>query len=325
MLAAYFHSLVRQQTEDMNPDELRAWQRRLTEAFDITDGSNATLRMLSDVEARFGDYVAQNYAGHRALWASFMTFFMETLDRAARSYAAFDTAKRAPHHPTVFVDAVTHFRSFRAADALLYAGYPLDGYALLRDLKDEAVFLGALSSGSTNYRRLRGFGQDAALPERSIQTRLRKKEESRLLHEFFSDSGGVDAILAAEARRWSDSFHREVHGSRFTAVDVSRWFLDGNPLEFAPVPRRETIGPYVSAFPVVGWMFLRCLPFLQLPGKRFDEDWERDWRLLDTSFRWMLSTWDESRAPTGTALTSLIEVRLPFDPTIEYFEPPPAA
>ncbi len=52
------------------------------------------------------------------------------------------------------------FRNFRAAEVTKNNGYPLDGFALLRDLKDRAIHFGAVVLGAAHILALHGVGVD---------------------------------------------------------------------------------------------------------------------------------------------------------------------
>ncbi len=309
----------------MDTNELRDWQVRLSRTFQVVNGETASLSAVSAVEQEFGEYVARTQHGHRVLWASFMTFFRDTIYRAKAAYAGYPTEGIAPQHPAVFADFTTRFRSFRAAESLLYAGYPLDGYALLRDLKDEAALLAALAAGETDYLTLRGLSSSSGERTLTQVRRAREREENRILPTFYGDSSGLAEPYRAAVRRWSSLFHAEVHGSRLTATDVVDWFRGETPFELAPTPKQRPIALYVSTVPVIAWMFHRCLPFLQFPERRFGTQWTAEWGTLDESFRWMLSTWSSPSMDTGVALTQLIDSRFAFNASTVYAEHPARA
>lgn len=305
-------------------DEWRAWHARLEAAFGLRAGNSPLLEDLSRLEDSYGEHVRLNYHGHRALCGAFTVFFHDTLYSVARSYPGHATEALARHQPALFVDAVATFRSFRAAEALLYAGYPLDGYALLRDLKDEAAYCAALVSGHTDYVRLRGLGELTSEDGTPHVRKAREREERRLLPLYFGEQSGLSAPHLAAVKHWNDLFHLEVHGSRLTTTDVFGWFRREHDLEIAPRPKDRTIGLYVSAQPVVAWMHLRCLPFLQLPGRMLDAGWANRWTVLDESFAWMLRTWTAPTLNTGEALGALINSRFAFSPSNHYREGSPA-
>lgn len=306
----------------MDANEFREWQARLVRTFQVEHGDTATLTAVSAGEQTFGAYVARTQHGHRVLWASFMTFYHDTMYRTKAAYAGYPTERIAPQHPALFVDVATRFRSFRAAESLLYAGYPLDGYALLRDLKDEAAFLAALAAGETDYLTLRGLSSESGERTSTQVKKAREREENRIRATFYGDANGLAEPFGSAVRRWSSLFHSEVHGSRLTATDVFDWFRGRSPFELAPTPKEHSIALYVSTVPVIAWMFHRCLPFLQLPGTRFGTRWIAEWELLDESFRWMLSTWSSPAMETGAALTQLINSRFRFSTATVYVEHP---
>ena len=65
-------------------------------------------------------------------------------------YNARDATRLArPHNPSNYPLAFAHFRTlfrrYGACEVLFYRGYPLDGYSLLRDIKDRTFLLAGVN------------------------------------------------------------------------------------------------------------------------------------------------------------------------------------
>ena len=94
------------------------------------------------------------------------------------------------------------FRRVRACENLLLNGYPLDGYALLRDLKDRAIFLAAIAHNLTTWNALLGFGQGVPVPtsretrltdaEQQLMKKNAEREEHRLLDLMIRKKSGLE-------------------------------------------------------------------------------------------------------------------------------------
>lgn len=298
---------------------VKEWQLRLEQTFEISQGSNPLLDRLAAAEAGYGAHVQSRYHGHRALRAAFMALFHDSLVRSARAYSNADIVHASPYQPALFLDFLTNFRSFCAAESLLYSGYPLDGYGLLRDLKDEAGYLAALARGDTDYRRLRGYAGKEPTDLEEVR-KSREAEERRLSRLTFGDELSLTDASRHAIKRWSAMFHLEVHGSRLTTTEFLGWIRSEEPLSLLPVPKERSMGVYVTTAPIIFWMHLRCLPFLQLQPSAFGVEWARKWHVLDDSFRWLLGTWESADKTLPGALISLIDGLFAFDTETCYVE-----
>jgi hypothetical protein len=112
------------------------WQSRLERHFKVDGVTGGYLMEVLNQETAFRDYVLENFSGHVVLMDSFYSFFIETVNTAVVFANGKGIPKECQHYAVLLLFYVTMFRSFRAAENLLLRGYPFDGYALLRGLKD---------------------------------------------------------------------------------------------------------------------------------------------------------------------------------------------
>ncbi len=164
--------------------EVAEWQSRLEKHFKVGGVTGGYLITVLNQEAKFRKYVLQNFYGHVVLMDSFYSFFIETVNTAVRLFQERGIQRDCGHYPVLLMFYITIFRSFRAAENLLLMGYPFDGYALLRDLKDRSMFIGALIHRKTSFPKLRGIKPGDQITEEDL-LRIKKeseKEEYRILY-----------------------------------------------------------------------------------------------------------------------------------------------
>jgi hypothetical protein len=180
----------------MNEPNIGNWQRRLEETF-IYRGivGGRILPSVMEQERICGAYLVDKFRGHRILADSFLDFFALTL----RSAAAGHYEKGWPGHPyyiPCLLEFVTQFRGMRAAEILSLNGYPLDGYALQRNLKDQAIFIGSIVSDISSFPSLYGLkGPPISNPwtekEQKLVFHHRKEEEKRIFSQMMGEDSGL--------------------------------------------------------------------------------------------------------------------------------------
>lgn len=308
--------------------DVAEWQKRLEDTFSTDNIIGKRLMTIINMEKAYGQCVVQKFRGYRVLTDSFFDFYMETLQVASDWLQVHDISHDAPSYPTVFLLYVVNFRSLRAVENLFLCGYPIDGYALLRDVKDRAIFIGAimnrLSSFNALYIGKRATGEGTEPFTRKEYEKIReqrKKEEHVVLNQMLRSKSGLSKEHVTEIRQWEQLFHEEVHGSRFT------YFMEGGPwlkgernLLLGPLPKDSTISMYINRSNEICWMLLRTLPFLQLKPGAFGKDWARKWVILDDSFRFAEESLGKMNKKIAWAVIELIEQKFRFSPEETYFE-----
>ncbi len=310
----------------MGTIDVEAWQRRLKRTFNEAGIVGPRLADVISMEAAYGDYVREHMTGYGTLADSFESFFYDTLVKALNQYVDKNATKDAPYQPMYFLGQLTVFRSIRAAENLLYLGYPLDGMSLLRDIKDRAVFFAAWISGLTTYYALNALDllpkEDDLSVEASRTWRgARGKEENRILQLMLRMASGFEESIKRGLQKWEDFFNFEVHGSHFTmAAEFGGWMRGTEPLSIAPVPKDRSAAGYMNRAAEVFWMVHRTLPFLQLSQGAFGQSWAEKWFVLDDSFRLYQRSFEELGKPIATAVRVFIERKFPFTPATIYIE-----
>lgn len=307
-------------------EQIARWQERLEDTFlsDIPEGER--LSEIIEYEKDYGGYINEKLRGYRVLTDSFFNFYLDTIRSANIWLSKNSLPQNWSNYLRTLLFYVTIFKSFRAAENLLLCGYPLDGYSLLRDLKDRALFLGAIINGSTTLLAIEGLqkykdGKSLSKSEHEDIRKERKKEQRRVLQIMTGKKSGLENEHLKELTRWTRMFHEEVHGSRYTYLTGGGGWLRGvEPLYIAPHPMDKQIGMYANRSNEIGWMLLRTLPFLQPTPHAFGEDWIVKWNILDESFRFMVEALDRAGKKIAQAIIVLVDTKFLFAPDNCYSE-----
>lgn len=302
--------------------DVAEWQSRLEKYFKVDGIVGGHLIDILDMESAYGKYVIGKFHGHLVLMDSFYSFFIETLRTAVEFANAKGIPKECPYYRFILLYYVTIFRSFRAAENLLNRGYPLDGYALLRDIKDCAIFLGALARGRTSFSKLLGEPKSGNITEEEYHRIKieRKKEERRILDETIRKKSGLPPQVQKELETWENLFHEEIHGSKLTFTEGMDWLLGKRPLSLGPIPNDKSAAMYMNRASEIGWLTVRTLPFLQLEPNAFGRQWTEKREVLDESFRLMVESLGKLGKEIGKAFIQLVDIKFSFPDNLHYHE-----
>ena len=301
------------------------WQRRLEKYFMVGGVTGNSLIPVLTMESDFGRYVVVRFHGQFVLMDSFFEFFIDTIDKAVKLARLKKLPSEYSTYPLVLHYYITIFRSFRAAENLLKCGYPLDGYALLRDLKDRAIFVGALAHGKTSFQKLLGVLEEQSVTPITDEeyrriTKRRKGEECRVLNEMIRKNSGLPADVRKELQIWENLFHEEVHGSKLTfSIDIG-WLQGTQALSLGPVPNDKSVAVYINRASEIGWLYLRTFPFLQLEPNAFGKEWREKWVVLDDSFRIMIQSLTKLGKKIGEVFPALVNAKFTFPEDLHYHE-----
>ncbi len=303
------------------------WDKNLRITFSSEQGVGCQLLpTVMECESKCGLHFVHTYRGHRLLIDCFQDFFLETIALTTERIQKNGWPKDSPFFRVCLQSFLTHFRSFRAAEVLSVNGYPFDGYALQRNLMEEAFAFGAIVGGLSTFPKRLGvdeFPKAGGGPEDLKRAAKRRENEERRIQKLMigSDSGLADDHCA-ELDRWDKMFDQQVHGSRFSYYGESgRWFWQpGEALSLGPRPDETASAMYMNRCSEIAWLTLRVLPFLQAPGGRFDSIWRRKWHILDVSFRYGTLELVKMEKKIAAAIIALVDQKYPFSPDTQYEE-----
>ena len=295
---------------------MATWQEihaEIEEVFAQRGVVGSRLLQVIDAENAYRDYVLRKFKGHRLVFDAFQDLMIETCQLA--------TSGPTPTGSQYFGPAVqSHFlnvRSFRAADRTFLGGYPLDGYALLRDLKDRAIFFAAVVSGVTDLSSLSGtvgLANSGSVSTEEI-SRSASAEERRVRRLMTGSESGLNPETIEGLHEWEKTFHLEVHGSRMTRALEADYSPEGRVfMSVAPVPNDMSISFFLNRSSEIAWMLLRTLPYLQRSPDGFGAGWSRKWHLLDQALSADNAALISPEKPVFAAVRSLVTEKFAFAP-----------
>ena len=285
------------------------WQDRLEAAFGSGGIVGSRLLEVMDCEHQYGEYIVSTYHGQTVLMASFQDFFIETLRTAETWVAQNGWPPQYEYFGAWLVTFLTLFRSFRACESLFLSGYPLDAFALLRDVKDRALLYCGVARNLTTWSALN-----------SMETGERKSAEGRVRDHLLRSESGLPQDVRDQLKVWAEIFHQEVHGSRLTLVQEMGRLRDGAQMSVGPVPQDLALAMYMNRAVEAGWLCTKLLPFLQPCEEAFGQDWTRRHRVLDQSFRYCERALSDLGKPVADAVIALVNAKFSFDTTFCYFD-----
>lgn len=305
--------------------DVTEWMKRLENTFSTEGIIGARLLDIIDSEKAYESYVIKKFQGYHILMDSFFDFYIETLKKSNELFLKSEPTESDMDYRLISLLHITSFKNLRASENLFLKGYPLDGYALLRDLKDRAIFLAAIVNGLSSfsalygYKDLKGTMSKEDFQEKVFQARL--KEEKRILEYMVRKKSGLDENHLIELERWERMFNQQVHGSRFTFfVEGSEWLKGEKPISLAPSPKESSIAMYINRSNETCWMLLRTLPFLQLKYKNFGDEWAEKWKVLDASFRYTIEGLGSLGKKIADAIIALVDMKFSFTPELFYIK-----
>ncbi len=290
--------------------DVAEWLKRLEDNFSAYGMVGGHLLEVIEMERAYGEQFVATFHGHSVLMDSFQSFFIETL----RSVQAWVQEHGWPAQPssyaTVFFYYVTALRSFRACQNLLLHGYPLDGYARFRDLKDRAVLLGGLAHNLTTF---------AALT--ALEHNDRVCEERRVRRLIVGKDSGLDSVDREVLRDWEQLFNREVHGAMLSFItELGDWARGERSISIGPTLDERSVSMYMNRAVEVGWLFTRLLPYLQPAKGAFGTEWETRLSILDDSFRISEQALADLDKKIGAVFIKLVYAKFSFPADFCYFE-----
>jgi hypothetical protein len=303
----------------MTTDE---WQKRLEDTFTVNRLVGGYLVEVHEREARLGRQLVQTYQGQNVLIDSFQSFFIESLNLAIGQVEERGWPNSA-HYPLTLAYFNTLFRRYRAGEVLFYSGYPLDGYTLLRDIKDRALLLCGVLHRLTTIPKTMGMTPALARDSerRRNSTRVRKDEENKITRLICGVDSGLPPHVVAELKSWDDLFHDEVHGARLSFVHELDLLKRGMVNRVGPTFHQQAFAVYMNRVSELGWLILRLLPYLQMGSRAFGDEWSRKYSVLDDSFRIMVQGLSKIGKQIGEAFIALVDAKFNFGLDLRYFDP----
>ena len=300
------------------------WQKRLEDNFSIDGVVGGNLLAIIEREKAYGDYFINKFHGQSLLLDSFQSFFIETLRAAPEWINRNGWPVECPSYSVVYGSFLVIFRSIRACENTFLRGYPFDAYALLRDVKDRAIFLGGVANKITTLSALLGLKAGNQMTQENWNDfrKEAEREERKVLNRMLRNESGIPPDIIDELRQWEYLFNTEVHGSKLTfASELGDWLRGLDPiLHIGPVPKDASMAVYMNRIVEIGWMIVRLLPYLQPVENAFGQRWREKQLVLDDSFKYAVAGLGELGKKIAEAFTYFIDFKYSFPVNFHYFE-----
>jgi hypothetical protein len=222
---------------------------------------------------------------------------------------------------------LTMFRTVRATEVICVNGYPLQGYALQRSIKDQVFVLSAVANSMMGFEELFGLsegGADGARDEtnRKMVAPSRMKVERKIRSLIIGEQSGLSKNTQTELLFWDQMFNTETHRGLFTLFKSLECALEGKLDAVGPSPPNETNDAmFLNRSNELNWMILRLMPFMRRKELEWSDEWRRKWRLLEESFRMMNQGFTDLGKTIPLAHLEMIETKFNFGLDHYYLEP----
>ena len=316
-------------TDDESKQRISQWRDRLHEVFDH-DGvlGGKFLLETMHLEEAVGQLFAQKYHGHRLLTDAFLDFFAESLQTQLAYHSLHGWPSNEPNYAVTFLMYLTMFRTVRATEVLSVHGYPLQGYALQRSIKDQIFMLCAVANNIARSSEM--FGWQEGLPlDGTRDEPMKKMADSRRKAEYkirsliIGKELGLSEGTQAELLGWERMFNVEIHRGLFTLVDAVKDALKRKLVVVGPNPDEMSDAMFFNRSNELNWMILRLMPCMRRKeiGWFSSDDWRKKWDLLEQSFRMMNEGLADLGKKIPLAHLEMIETKFNFGLDRYYIEP----
>lgn len=230
-----------------------------------------------------GFHFIKSYKGQDTLMNAFQDFFIETIEKCFDWVSKNNWPMKAENYAPILLFYIIIFRRLRACENLMLKGYPLDGYALLRDLKDRSLMMTGIAHNMATFAQFFSLKGPVTHDNWAKTTGERRSEELKMKERLIGNKSGLPAHVITELKRWDQLFHNEVHGAKFSFfLELGDWKQKKKLPNLGPEPS-ERCAMYMNRACEIAWLILRILPYIQPEANAFGTEWNRKKEILDNS------------------------------------------
>jgi hypothetical protein len=270
------------------------------------------VNLLFDEEQNYANAVLK-YKGYLVLSDAFKSFVFETVERLNSEIRPNISTPFSEYYPQFIPRITQSFRTICASERVSLNGYPYHGYTLLRNEFDSSVLTSAALQGITDFYEISGLDPSKPYDERSAK-RLRKDTEFAVRKVMTGLKSGLSDRTIEELERLNALFDFETHGSHLSLTHAMDWMKGIGSLPLTPKFEERAFALFMNRFCEICWMFHRLLPMVQPSDPQFGKDWKEKWRIIDDSFKHIVSSLTvENRLPVGAAVVEFVESKFPFN------------
>ena len=314
-------------TDEESKQRISEWQNRLHEVFGYNGvlGGKFLLGVMQ-LEDLVGEHFVRKYHGHRLLTDAFLDFFAETLQTQLAFHSYHGWPPNEPNYAVTFLMYLTVFRTVRATEVFSVRGYPLQGYALQRSIKDQVFTLWAIVTEMMPFKEI--FGWQEGLTPGATRTEdnrkiaaNRMKAERKIRSVIIGKESGLSEETKDELLNWDLLFNIETHRGLFTLFNTLGDGLRGKLDVVGPSPDEKNDAMFINRSNELNWMILRLLPCIRRKGLVWSDEWTKKWNLLEESFRMMNEGFADLGKKIPLAHLEMIEMKFKFGLDHYYVEP----
>jgi hypothetical protein len=314
-------------TDEDSKQRISQWQDRLHEVFGYNGvlGGKFLLGIMQ-LEERVGQLFVHKFHGHRLLTDAFLDFFAETLQTQLAFHRQYGWPRNEPNYALTFLMYLTMFRTVRATEVLSVNGYPLQGYALQRSIKDQIFILWAIANNIMGFNEIFGwqegltFGATGIERNRKIAAN-RMKTERKIRSVIIGKESGLSEETKDELLNWDLLFNVETHRGLFTLFNTLDDALKGKLDVVGPSPEEKNDAMFINRSNELNWMILRLIPCIRRNEIIWGDEWTKKRDLLEESFRMMNEGFAGLGKKIPLAHLEMIEMKFKFGPDHYYIEP----
>jgi hypothetical protein len=313
-------------TDDESKRRISQWQDRVHEAFDYNGVlGGKLLQGIMELESTVGQLFVRKFHGHRVLTDAFLGFFAETLQTQLAFHSRHGWPSNQPNYALIFLMYLTMFRTVRATEVLSVNGYPMQGYALQRSIKDQVFTLCAIANNMMGLNELFGW-QQAGIPKTGTEYNRksaanRMKAERKIRSVIIGEQSGLSEETKDELLNWDLLFNNETHRGLFTLFTTLDDLLEGKLDVVGPSPEEKNEAMFLNRSNELNWMILRLIPCIRRKEITWSDEWTKKWDLLEESFRMMNEGFAELGKKIPLAHFELIKMKFKFGLDRYYIEP----
>jgi hypothetical protein len=313
-------------TDEESKQQILQWQNRLHDAFAYNGVLGGKfLAGIMDLEKTVGQLFVQKYRGHRLSTDAFLDFFAETLQTQLAFHSERGWPSNEPYYAPTFLMYLTMFRTVRATEVLSVHGYPLQGYALQRSIKDQVFILYAVANNMMGLSEM--FGLEALTLDGTETANIKKMGAHRMNTErkirsiIIGEESGLSEETQAELLVWEQMFNVETHRGLFTLFHTLGDALRGMLDVVGPSSEERNDAMFINRSNELNWMILRLIPCIRRKELVWSEEWKKKWQLLEESFRMMNQEFADLGKEIPLAHLETIEMKFKFGLDHYYMEP----
>lgn len=280
-----------------------------------------------DMEKVVGDVFVNTYHGHRVLTDSFLDFFGGTLLNQIELNNKVGWPNGEENYATCLMMYLTIYRSIRASEISSTNAYPMQGYIVQRSIKDQAFVLCAAAGGIAGFGRLFGWEglPEGQTPEQrqDLVIKNRRKIEGMIKDRLIGAKSDLKPETSKLLLKLDQMFNIEAHRGLFSLFRESHKVMVEHKLDVQLVPGPDALrdAMFVNRATETNWMVHRLVPYMRRKDTPKDEIWEKNWKLLDDHFRWMVEGLGAIGKDIAPAFIEFIDAKFKFDASTYYSEP----